>query len=342
MDEAFAEVARQQIEDVDLPSTIYRTARRLLDRAERSGGNLSLGVTELLSICQTEAEATMRSHLVQLAGAGIIAYRRRGTTITIQFEAWANPELPWGDDAKVIAGRSNRALVDQSEGTGGEEVIAQRSDRALSDQIDGDADAKVIAERSNRALSDQNGGDSLTRAPARALVGWLVDPSLPNEGRDQKPTNQPKRARKAAQTPPVDAYQQMALDLLVDRDIGITYEVAEILARSAPALDIYRVVDNWLPDFRQGKVKTGALVSRIQRIRPSREPTVTLSKDFCRSDLYHRHKLPEGVALTPDDLDRRNYFPPEYADIILGGRYNHPDDYTDLVEADVQDTGETL
>jgi len=146
----------------------------------------------------------------------------------------------------------------------------------------------------------------------------LVDPSLPNEGNDQKPTNPPKRARKAAQAPPIDAHQQLALNLLVDREVGISFEVAEILARSAPALDIYRVVDNWLSDYREGKVKTGALVSRIQRLRPTRAPTVTLSKDFCGSELYRRHRLPDGVVTDSTTQHRRNYRPPEYADIILG------------------------
>src|SRR5690606_2061037 len=128
--------------------------------------------------------------------------------------------------------------------------------------VGGKSDRSAIksrAERSNRALSDQIDADSLIRAPARALVGWLVDPSLPNEGKDQKPTHPPKtRARKTAQAPPLDAHQQLAFELLVDREVGIDHEVAEILAKSASPLDIYRLVDNWLPDYRDGKVRQGA------------------------------------------------------------------------------------
>jgi hypothetical protein len=324
MTDGSREIAQEQIEQVDLPATVYRTVRRLLDQAARANGTLILGEAQLMAICQTAAAATMRSHLVQLAGAGIIHYQRRGSTVTIQFSAWANPELPWPDDPNLIAERSE-CDADRAK------VIAQRSNRALSDQNGASADEKFDrsaiksrAQRSNRALSDQNGDDSLTRPRARALVGRLVDPS-PNESRVEThpptPTpSKPKRGHRNGRAsppppPPIDAHQQLALDLLIDTEIGLTYELAEILARKLPPQQIYRAVDDWLPDRRAGKVKAGALAHRLKKMKASRAAAVTLSADFRQSDLYRRYPLPTEMIADPE---RRNYRPKEYADYIRG------------------------
>ena len=82
------DVTMDQIEAADLPATVYRTAVRLLRRA--SNGRVELSEAELKQICQTDSEGTMRSHLVQLAAAGILRYIRRRLTIRVQFESWAN------------------------------------------------------------------------------------------------------------------------------------------------------------------------------------------------------------------------------------------------------------
>jgi hypothetical protein len=318
--DAYSEMARKQIDDADLPSTVYRTARRLLDRAEKAAGIVVLQEDEFMTICQSDAEGTLRSHLVQLQSAGILHYSRRGK-IRITFTAWGNPELPLvaGAEEKVIARRSTRALGDQLEPEDSEEVIARRSSRALGDHFAAAESEKVIAERSTRALSDQNHPKRLTRARTRALVGGLVDlPDPPTRARNQ-PTNQPPAdSPPESELVPEEAYTQLAFDLLVDREVGITYEVAKLLARTLPCLDIYRVVDDWLPERREGKVKTGALVSRLRRIKPSEAPTIALSTAFLVSDLFQRHKLPDELITDPEAEKRRKYRPDKYSDIILG------------------------
>lgn len=164
---------------------------------------------------------------------------------------------------------------------------------------------------------DQQEADSLTRARARALVGGGIY-DLPTIGRSRKKptTNQPTFA---------DPHQQLAFDLLVDGEVGIHHQVAEILARTLPVVDIYRVVDDWLPDRRAGKVRPAALKYRLEQTKPSRAPTVTLSSDFRWSELYQRHQLPPEMVVAPE---RRIYSLDSYPDLD-GPRqdYRPPEDY---------------
>ena len=224
-------------------------------------------------------------------------------------------------EEKVIAERSIRALSDQNGGDAETDLIAERSFRALSDQNGGDDSAEFDrsainsrAERSNRALSDQKDPVSLTRTRARALVGWLVDPTIRSRDKNQ-PTNQPTF---------VDKHQQLAFNLLVDREVGIDYAVAQILASTLPPLDIYRVVDDWLPERRAGTARPALLKYRLDRIKPSDAPTVTLSPDFRSSELYKRHQLPPEMVVEPE---RRNYSLESYLNSESSRREYRPSDY---------------
>lgn len=120
---------------------------------------------------------------------------------------------------------------------------------------------------------------------------------------NSKPTHQPKRAHEK-QHPPLNQEQQLSLDLLVDPEVGITKEVAEIIARRLSAPDIYRAVDRWLPDRRTGKVQTGALVTRLNKLERSQLDTVSLSAGLLDSDLFHRHRLPDEMIADPEPRKR--------------------------------------
>lgn len=152
------------------------------------------------------------------------------------------------------------------------------------------------------------GGDTMSPDP--------INNQLVGRWGNTKPTNQPMRAREK-QKPPLNQEQQLALGLLVDPEVGIIKEVAEIIARRLSAPDIYRAVDRWLPDHRAGKVQTGALVRRLQRLERSELATVSLSAGLLDSGLFNRHRLPDEMIAT-GDTNRRSYRPDEYADIILG------------------------
>lgn len=283
------DAALEQIEQADLPATVYRTAIRLLRRAIADGGTFALDEAGLLDICQTNAEGTMRSHLVQLASAGIIRYKRRGFVI-ISFLAWM------GEDEILIAQRS---LLSQDEGI-----------RALSDQNDGEMAEDLIAERSNvedevpiRALSDQNTRAERSKSPStsHARSGRWVGRSLSTTQKRKKPTYPPK----PSQTEPLLApLQQLALDLLEDSDVGVLHETALMLVLTKPVQDIYRTVDKWLPDAKAGKVGPGVIPHRLEKLQPSRAATVNLSPAFRDSDLFHRHRLPDEMVA---DAERKNY-----------------------------------
>jgi hypothetical protein len=291
-----SEAAQQCIDEADIPSTVYRTAMRLLHRVDGHTGTVTVSEADLMAICQTEAEGTMRSHLVQLAAAGIVRYRRRGL-IYIQFEAWANPELPW-DDEDLIAERSNldaerqkggpiRALSDQNGEPESEELIAERSNSEM--------------EPPNRALSDQKprAERSKSASTSHARSGRWVGRSLPSTEKRKKPTYPP-----TSHDPPLEPMQQLALELLEDSDVGVIHEVALMLVLEKPPQDIFRMVDKWLPDAQAGKVGPGVLKHRIETLKPSDMPTVSLSAGFLVSDLFQRHRLPDEMIAEPP---RRKY-----------------------------------
>lgn len=148
---------------------------------------------------------------------------------------------------------------------------------------------------------DQQEANSVTRVRAPALGGGgLSDLPISRRSRKKPPTtnHQPSFA---------DEHQQLAFSLLVDREVGVDREVAEILARSLPPLDIYRVVDDWLPDRRAGKVRPPSLCHRLERTEPSNAPYVTLSPDFLASEVYHRHRLPDDLVRDPRQARRSEY-----------------------------------
>jgi hypothetical protein len=289
------ELALAQIEAADLPCPVYRTARRLLDRAAATDGFVALSDADLRGICQSEAEGTLRSHLIQMQAAGIIRYNRRGLKIRIFFESW-QPSLEPRDDIKVIAQRS---LVKEDD----IKVIAERSNRALSDHFYVEEGEKVIAERSFRALSDQKSAST-----SHARSGWLVG-SLSSSHKKKKPTNQPQPPN--PHDPPLEPLQQLAFELLIDSEVGVLQEAARILAKKLPATEIYRVVDEWLPDRRAGKVRPGLLRWRLDQLAPSDAPTVTLSVGFRDSELFHRHRLPDEMIA---DSERKRYNLNDYTD----------------------------
>ncbi len=107
------------IEAADLPATIYRTARRLLDLAAAHDGYLELTPAAMKQLCDTTADGTMRSHLIQLMLGGILAYNssQKHGRIAVRFAAYPIPIIEsWSSEliaqrAKTRAERSK--LIDQ-------------------------------------------------------------------------------------------------------------------------------------------------------------------------------------------------------------------------------------
>lgn len=158
--------------------------------------------------------------------------------------------------------------------------------------------------------------DRNTPVLKKVLKKGRLGRSLSTAEKRKKPTYPP-----TSQTPKLEGAQQFAFELLVDSEIGVLHRVATELASKVPAVDIYRAVDNWLPDHQTRDVGTGALVSRlkgfVENPRSINAPTVTLSAGFRDSDLFHRHMLPDEMIadgrkrynIAPRQEPRKSYRP---------------------------------
>lgn len=299
-----------QIEQANLPCTVYRTARRLLDRADYNGGRVTLSEEEFMAICQTDAIGTMRSHLIKLASAGIIRYKRRGV-ISIEFEAWPQQILPGHrapceDKAmalrppEVIAQRSlsvtdaeKRALSDHFEG---EEVIAERSDSATDGQKRALSDQKVIAQRSKVASTSHAGV---------VCLSVTNDPLLPGDSKNKQTNTAPKTKKLAVVTDPAEI--ALSVDLLTDDDVGMSKRRAAQTATEYHHAYLETQVYIWRRELEEGKVKSvGALINRLRD-----DFGGTLTPADRATDLYRRHH-PEHN--------------PDHAYTDFGNTDPHPDD----------------
>jgi hypothetical protein len=286
-----------QIEAAALPAPVYRTARRLLDLAAPHHGDIVLDRTDALHIVGG-ADGTMRSHLVQLARAGIINYHTNHF-VSVRFPAWGEPGDNSADDNHSRAERSDT-----------------RAERASPPHPPRAERAPTRARRSQlftRALSARSRAVS---ARPRALGDQIAPPINECNGMNGIPTTQADHS--FIHTPPTppgadtDPDKKTAAEILVD--VGVDAGMAVRLAAAAPLTEIVRQVAAWLPRHATGSVQHGALVRRIFQ----RAPAPELTADFRASQLYRRH-FPEADDSHHEEAERRRrYLPDEYSDIVIG------------------------
>jgi hypothetical protein len=77
-----------QIDGADLSATAYRTGIRLWRLAAANGGVVHLPRTQMIALCGTESDGTMKNHLCQIAKAGIIEYGVTGDVVFIRLLLW--------------------------------------------------------------------------------------------------------------------------------------------------------------------------------------------------------------------------------------------------------------
>jgi len=130
--------AIMQIERAELATTIYRTARRLLDCVDPKFGHIRLSKAEIKSVVGSEAYNTARSHLIQLQRSGVIHYSVNGD-VYVNFSSWGRSLSDHGG-----------SLSDHG--------------RSLSDQC-------KDSSKEGRALSDHGGSLS---DHYQLVIGWLV------------------------------------------------------------------------------------------------------------------------------------------------------------------------
>jgi len=316
------------IESADLSAPIYRTARRLLDLAADHDGYLEITPTALSEIGGGGAEGTMRTHLIQLACWGILAYNssQKHGRIAIRFTAYPMPiveEWPHEEIAPrsnqraastiLIAPRSNSragraepeappppngevVIVGRSNSRAGRaEMIAPRSEpteavsvRALHDQNCALHDQNCALDDQNRALDDQKGGRG---------VGWLVgiDPTLPKNDL----TNQPTRLNgSSAGSPAAGAINQVeqARSAALLLAAGVMPRNAKRLAAEHPFERVQRVIGYWWDGKGTKFEDNPGLVVRLLDDWHGAGVPLDLPRSFLSSELYRRHRTPEQLA----------------------------------------------
>lgn len=84
--------ALDRLEEADLASTLYRTARRILDRVSEADGDCWLDAPTMRWICRTDSDETVRGHLSRLAATGLIRRVAVNAMIHIQWCDWDGEE----------------------------------------------------------------------------------------------------------------------------------------------------------------------------------------------------------------------------------------------------------
>ena len=246
-----------RLEAADLPATVYRTARRLLDVAG-DDGHVTLTREIMLPICGTEKWSTVRSHLGQLVRSGIIHYSTNAlvyVNFVIAERAQEQSERAQGDDPT----RAERSSV-QSERAQDDPTRAERSF----------VQPERAQEQSERSFGPSNTG---------WLVGWSNDPDLD--------TNQP-----TTDEPPDAGDIDRSIALLTDPEIGLTIDAARQRAQEQPFAGILRVVAGYWTDRADGKVSSPGVLNHRLRSKWNAGP---ISAEFRRSALCAKH-APEETA----------------------------------------------
>ena len=135
---------------------------------------------------------------------------------------------------------------------------------------------------------------------ARTRANW--DPMLVSSF----VTPSPKTDDKLTNCPTAETERSFAL--LTDPAVGINAQIATVIARRTSFEEIDRQVFSWRRQLDAGIVNgPGALIHRIEK-----HFGATITEEDRHTDLYRRHHPEECTTTTKD------YFPAEYADIILG------------------------
>ena len=123
--------ALAQIDNADIPTTVYRTAIRLLTKADELFGHVRLTKAEMMALCGTKKEGTMRAHLWRLAAVGIIHYSTN-RDVYVNFHAYADEDQPRAEDNNTRA-QNNSTRAERAGACS--DNANEDSDRALSTNI---------------------------------------------------------------------------------------------------------------------------------------------------------------------------------------------------------------
>lgn len=308
------EEAIRQIDTADISGNVYRTARRLLDLAAQHDGYIELTPAATLTLCATEADGTMRSHLDQLRLAGIITYSisNKHSRVIVHFSAYPWPVVDaWPEPPRVAPTNSRAAPADLLVAPENSRVLRANfldSEGAnLTEPDDCWPSQQICRDDQQICWSDQQ----IRAQGARSGTGVTTTNKQTN-------SNTPDHDQGSLFVPPIDwppervCAGQFVYSLLTDEEVGLWPESAAAAARLHPPAWVVAQVAEWW--CKRDKLKPGALFTRL--MDPERFRSGPPGPEFLSSDLYRRH-----YPLDEDDVgrwERWQKYGGEYADLIQG------------------------
>lgn len=262
----------ERIEAAELSAETYRTARRLLDRADENTGHLRMSHQELHKLVQTKADSTARRQLIELQAAGLLIYRRN-SDVQIWFADWRPDNVITGDH-----GRSQVIMSDHHT----REMTTTRSPMITDDQPEVSASDRptreMITTRSNCAS-----GDHLPHTHASA-------PDL-----DRQTDRIPSDPICLSVPPPAEEQQRslrLLRDLAIDTDTALQFVAKHPFERIRHCAAAY-----WMNRSAEHKpLKSSGIVIHWLNEWPKKPPRTYDEADWRRTDMYRRHRTPEELA----------------------------------------------
>ena len=268
--------ALAQIDDADIPTTVYRTAIRLLTKADELFGHVRLTKAEMMALCGTEKEGTMRAHLWRLAAVGIIHYSTN-RDVYVNFHAYADGDQPRAQNNPTRAEnnptRAQRAVVCS-------DSTDEDNDRALSARDEASSQQNRALSTNIRALSDQIDPATYTHAGGRVVVVVDPDPSNEKEGITTTTTT----------NPPNPTEQALSVALLAH--VGLKPMAAtKRLAAEHPFGRIRDCVAYWWTQRKcvGGRFEDAPLIVLHWLDHWDTAMIPPMPPEFRRTDLYHDH-----------------------------------------------------
>lgn len=285
-----------RIDAAGLRASTYRVARRLLDRAHPGNGFVSLDYDEMATICETDSQSTVRGHLVALAAAGLLTYRRNAR-VHVMWHDWV---IQGG--SVCSRGGSDAAEMIQSGSLctcGGSDVDAEMIQGGSLCTCGGSDAGKVIQDRSN----------CTHRRSKRAPVDHPI--AGKQAGRQAIEACLPAGEGAGGGSPPRSDDFDRSVRLLMDPEgPGVDEATARRWARGWPFVTIRAHVFRWLRDRqRNGQLGPGVIGKRL-----AEGWGASCSAEDEQSPLWLRYAGEEEAT----EQRRRRYMPDEYADVIQG------------------------
>ena len=310
----YREQAFEQIDQADIPPTLFRAATRLLFAADEHNGMIKATKAVIMDRCRVRSWGAARRMLGELATVDIIRYNSDGDVVYIDFIAWpvradlVAPARGFGsladdndDDDENDRAKDERHRAD---------LVAPAREFGSRVQDDGDERAKLARHRADLVAPARGFGSFGAPVKEGRKEGRNIDlittdlevlPTGIAQSERQTANGEQPTAKSQPQPPPsseppppdgLTADQQRTYALLVE--LGLSAENALKMAKFHSFAFVVKQVATWYG----GEYGIGALYNRL--LKPKQFPPGVPKIAFLVSALYKRH-----YPLDRDEAKRR-------------------------------------